>query len=785
MLGRSAILEEARSNPDCWSGGFTEEICCNVSYDAGNPACWDGIFTYETCCLSTRSSDSIRSPSADCWSGGFTEALCCNALYDAGNPACWDGMFTYELCCPSKLLVTNALNDSSAQPVLEVGRAECWNADHNVEKWCCDRSSQDAACWQGENSYNRCCKRDPWVIASLAAMRNGSMLEVAAQPRLDLPFQQESSICGDGRGHVDKVVCDLLQHAEHMLRHPLRSDCWSEDFMKMHCCNTRVSHDDPVCFAEGFTHEACCLGVSPQVKLLQQFYNCDHCMSMLNQSKFNCDDYHLCWQHHGGIVIATSRGLLRSADIVCLPAAHDTVSTVEAITSSAAFALQWVRAHHDSDSFIDLNSRMGANAMEIVCMLGPWLLGATGIWHRKRVACRQPNQRDLAIDSARMVVTVAIVSMHLAFVFRERSPEANKHLAIWHYNLRFVDIFGVIAVLLSESHSESCLASWDALWRKLARQVPLSFVYERSQAWASGICSDLASCTSTEQSSWSFQLVVRCLTFSHHWNLHLDLKIWLALRAVYILNHQGLSPMLVAALVVPISLACLHSGYLSNMHNPELYYQFWTYRLPMSLLVLFVALRRRRLQDWGSRYPWAWTAVAAALCSLGWVRCIPKLPHDDAPVWWQDPCIKEGSSFFLGGMFFHVGVAMFCLQPPFATPQALRRVILRLSTLTTSILILHWRVFSFVSECEYSSSPSLLMKGPTLHLHIAEQAEHESSRWAGICLWTLTVLSCPLVAQLVLWTIQHPWERLFLLCPKPISRAITFAYVLFFAWCWN
>ncbi|KAF4712084.1 hypothetical protein FOZ63_008318, partial [Perkinsus olseni] len=39
-------------NSLCWSGGFTEEICCRP-LGSGNPQCWDGAFTYDRCCKPT------------------------------------------------------------------------------------------------------------------------------------------------------------------------------------------------------------------------------------------------------------------------------------------------------------------------------------------------------------------------------------------------------------------------------------------------------------------------------------------------------------------------------------------------------------------------------------------------------------------------------------------------------------------------------------------------------------------------------------------------------------
>ena len=41
-----------RANSQCWSGGFSAELCCDQKYGTeGNPACWDSYHTFGFCCL--------------------------------------------------------------------------------------------------------------------------------------------------------------------------------------------------------------------------------------------------------------------------------------------------------------------------------------------------------------------------------------------------------------------------------------------------------------------------------------------------------------------------------------------------------------------------------------------------------------------------------------------------------------------------------------------------------------------------------------------------------------
>ena len=170
------------------------------------------------------------------------------------------------------------------------------------------------------------------------------------------------------------------------------------------------------------------------------------------------------------------------------------------------------------------------------------------------------------------------------------------HLAIVHYFQRFVDIFDVVSVLVAKSDSESLLASLDALWRKLARQIPLVYVTVRSTVWLADIGANLPHCALKNRFTWTSKLQADWLTFYCHWHMHVDMKTWLVFRCIYILNFYGVPPALVVACIFfPLSAWSLQSGYLSLRSWPMLYYQFLAYRLPMSLLVFFFVRAVRRL----------------------------------------------------------------------------------------------------------------------------------------------------------------------------------------------
>ena len=422
-------------------------------------------------------------------------------------------------------------------------------------------------------------------------------------------------------------------------------------------------------------------------------------MAVLRErASLSCEDIDLCmW--HGGALVAMSRGSnsffeKAEVDVLCLPRME------EAEIPTAAFALQWVNVHHGRVVQLDVHRTFDTTALivDVAVMLLPWLT-FTLAWAFRSWRPAEPVKDkakitavDSAVDGARMIGTAAIVLLHLNIAFVTNNPEMNKRRVVWFYVRRFADIFGVLAVLVTKVDSESLLGSADTLWRKLGRQLPLSFIMVRSRVWTAGLCPNLESCRYID-ASWSTEILIRSLTFSHHWQLSVDLKVWLVFRALNVLNHFS-SPIL-GTVVTALVCVCVT---MSQHVEENLYYQFWAYRLPMALLVYAVLLRRRQLQEWAARHPWVWTSGAALLCSFGWVGCVPHSPAGDVPLWWQPACTESGSLFFWGGFWFHLGVLMFCLQPPFAMPGALKWMVRKLSPLALGILTLHLTVFFLLGE---------------------------------------------------------------------------------------
>ena len=132
----------------------------------------------------------------------------------------------------------------------------------------------------------------------------------------------------------------------------------------------------------------------------------------------------------------------------------------------------------------------------------------------------------------------------------------------------------------------------------------------RSRVWTAGLCPSLESCRYID-ASWSTEILIRSLTFSHHWQLSVDLKVWLVVRALNVLNHFS-SPIL-GTVVTALVCVCVT---MSQHVEENLYYQFWAYRLPMALLVYAVLLRRRQLQE---TFPCGGSQLAPspARCSSG------------------------------------------------------------------------------------------------------------------------------------------------------------------------
>jgi len=49
--GAPPAVEGDAGNPECWSDGFTFEMCCSLLHGAGgNAACWDSFYNYQRCC---------------------------------------------------------------------------------------------------------------------------------------------------------------------------------------------------------------------------------------------------------------------------------------------------------------------------------------------------------------------------------------------------------------------------------------------------------------------------------------------------------------------------------------------------------------------------------------------------------------------------------------------------------------------------------------------------------------------------------------------------------------
>ena len=95
-------------NPQCWTPGFTYELCCDVKvYGAkGNVACWDPIFSYETCCVTKTKVEQTLPAKAVVSSASShqtdTSISSISVSGNRGNPDCWTPGFTYELCCDVK-----------------------------------------------------------------------------------------------------------------------------------------------------------------------------------------------------------------------------------------------------------------------------------------------------------------------------------------------------------------------------------------------------------------------------------------------------------------------------------------------------------------------------------------------------------------------------------------------------------------------------------------------------------------------------------------------------------
>eukprot|EP00438_Fugacium_kawagutii_P011452 Skav234942 [mRNA] locus=scaffold2817:8871:11237:- [translate_table: standard] len=742
-----------------------------------------GEYTYEKCCSPDilppviPITDSADVTGLSCWTEGFTEEICCSS--DAsphGNPECWMGEYTYEKCCFSQPTVPNDIHQA------------CWGGNEQFQKICCDPFGQDPHCWETGSTYHDCCKRGSNEVASLIALREKSVLEVVAKPNLELPFQQGPALCQDIGNIVDKEVCHYLRQAEdELLGHQLSSSdlsCWSGIFTRDYCCS-QLPLGNPHCWANELTFETCCLNLSFPVSVLHQFYRCENCLSVFQQPSLTCQDIAPCW--HRGTMVALSQGSDRrslfgtaKALVLCLPRL-----TTEKWTKSAAaavFTMQWVKDHHRTVTQLDLFHVPSTTMPEIAVMLGPWLVLCiiSTLGGRKHLSPSKV-QRIAAIDVGRLIGTAAAVLLHMnLYHYHPNDHQVQNRQRVWHHALRFTDIFGVLSVLVA-SQPDSLLASLDALWRKLGRQLTLSFLMTRAPIWTAGICPHISKEVCHDQvatSQWSARMLVGCLTFSNEtpqWYLSMDLKVWLALRAVHILK-QRFSPQVILVLLVFVIISLCMAVLPQNNYNSDLYIKFWTYRLPMTLLVYLFLLRREQLQRCALQQPWLWCVTAASMCGFGWVGCVPRVPQPGEHI----SCMHEDRWFFVGGVFFHLGVAMLCLQPPVSMPGVAHRMVCTLSPLAPGILTIHHCVLEVMKRCEHNASPWFFLK--TEDLYVSHWDRDDSPRWLSLSFSAASLALCVLTAQVVLWTVQRPWEFYWFQCPKHISRAAVFAYLLLFLW---
>lgn len=458
--------------------------------------------------------------------------------------------------------------------------------------------------------------------------------------------------------------------------------------------------------------------------------------------------------------------------------------------------MQWAKDHHGKSVAKQLEFLRGSDATvsEALLLLGPWLVLNLIPWLTvgRATKVRVTSDRTAAIDGARVIATAAVVLLHLNTGTVMNDPSLNKRRLIWFYTQRFVDIFGVLSILVTKSESEGLLGSLDALGRKLSRQLPLIIIMMRVRMWAAGLCLSHESCREMNASGWSANLLVGWLTFrprtiDGQWYFSMDLKIWLVFKGVYMLNQRFPREVVIVSMaVLCFCMAVAQPSFDGNRYlkiDENLYYKFWAYRLPMSLLVYAVSLRSNQLRRWASRHPWLWSSTAAALCSLGWLGCWPQVPAEEEPgLPWRPLCAEDGLVFFWGGVFFHVGVTMLCLQPPWMPIPGITWMVRLLSPLTLGILTLHPGMFNLLKRCQHAASPWFLLITNNLYKHHWD----DFPRGRGLVVWTAGVLVVVVAAQVLLWTVQQPWENLWSRCPKLVRRVLVLAYfILFVKECWQ
>jgi len=134
---------------------------------------------------------------ASCWSGSFTEELCC--VGETGNPECWDGAeFTHERCCPDAEDAEGAGGRGDGNVLFNDHLAE---VGRGIREALAEYSRLDA---EGRAD----CREDGAVLSPALRAARGEVLEALRQsePDPDVTAQLETPGVDEAYREYDSVL---------------------------------------------------------------------------------------------------------------------------------------------------------------------------------------------------------------------------------------------------------------------------------------------------------------------------------------------------------------------------------------------------------------------------------------------------------------------------------------------------------------------------------------------------------------------------------------------------
>eukprot|EP00927_Polykrikos_kofoidii_P006269 TRINITY_DN12549_c0_g2_i1.p1 TRINITY_DN12549_c0_g2~~TRINITY_DN12549_c0_g2_i1.p1 ORF type:complete len:830 (+),score=78.13 TRINITY_DN12549_c0_g2_i1:97-2586(+) len=679
--------EEDMNTLDCWTGSHTPKLCCDVRLSpVGRAECWDGYYTFAKCCIglglasgavttqmvpsllppppqnitpskatftkplvTTASAQPVTVQAANaqagawCWSEGYTAEWCCDvSISPSGRRECWAGSFTFAACCGGEAPAVQA------KKVLPDCKASSW-----PRTLCCDRKVKlplegKSRCWgfgidrpqKGSPRENECCSCEAMFFAC------EECVEMAQREMLDLGDLHACAAAGRV-GFVELRWDDMKPYAACV---PNYRWCPTERLPRL---IDRVEHLlDRV---PRFDVQKACgkrwwLTVDSFVSVFIVF------AALFAKAVFRRP------LPTGGHVCSFD-GKSASVDVIgpgsgprlSVQGTHIEPTTGSRSTFGRAAALipsggAGGSTHDDEGSSSDANSTRVSRGTD----------SGSGTAHMNVAFPSDGNRmfqrpRNPQADLLRVISTICVMALHLNIAIPNVTPAGTSYFQGLNRVSRFVDGYTVLSVvLIADAGNLDILAASDRIWRKMVRQWPI-FLFP-FHLITDGWCTRITTCfpsdaaVNSELPLWK-RAVLRLAWRSEEadsWPYTLELWIYLALVSLSVCQHYfGLH--FYRAVFVAIIAYNWNTCVIDNAD----YFGFTTYRLPMALLMFWLA-RCPRLFHLASVRPRFSRALVFGLICGGLAPPVSDLSLYTS--WTLPRHFREGRYFVLYGLSFHLGL---------------------------------------------------------------------------------------------------------------------------------